>query len=92
LGVAYFSQGQTAFNANNHEEALPYLEDALRFLTDEATQWNQLLFMIASIHYNNPYEDRLRDARVLLEELYERAPTFQAAAVRAMLDSIEEQS
>jgi len=89
LGVEYYDQGLDAFNASDYYLALELLEQAFYFLDDEATQWNELLFMLGSIYYN---QGRNAEAEVLLLDLQERAPNHRAAPVRNILASIEDQS
>ena len=91
LGLEYYNTGLAAFNDNDYNLALVSLEYAHRFLDDEATQWNELLFMLASIYYNHS-DDRNDEAQELLLELQYRAPNHRAALVNSMLESIEEQS
>ena len=91
LGAEYYTEGRAAFNADDHALALIYLQDAHYFLDDEATQWNEILFMLASIFYSMG-GDRLAEAEEFLLDLQYRVPNFRATAIRNMLESIEAQS
>jgi len=93
LGAYYFEEGVSAFNNEDPEGAVESLELAFRFMrprgeVDEdeyPAQWNQLLFMLGSLYYD---DGRLDDAYDMLADLAERAPNVQTAAVTAMLESI----
>ena len=89
LGEEYYAQGLEAFNAEDYMMAIQHLEAAFYFLDEEATQWNELLFMLSSIYYSL---DRFEEAVEHLLWLQEYFPNFRAAAIGNILDSIEEQS
>lgn len=89
LGLAHYNTGHAAFHANNDPYlALVSLELAFRFLDESSTNWNELLFMLGSIYYN---DDRFGEARELLSALRERAPNHRPAMTGNMLNSIEAQ-
>ena len=88
VGVIHYNEGLEAFNENDYYFAITSLETALRFLDYEAAQWNQLLFMLGSLYYQ---EGRMDEAHFILSELAEHAPNHQRTQVTNMLTSIEEQ-
>jgi len=90
LGVEYYGEGLAAFNADDFALAAQHLQRAYYFLDEGAAQWNELLFMLASMHYNQG-EDHFDEAQVLLLDLQARVPNFRAAAIARMLESIESQ-
>jgi len=74
LGIGYYDAGLAAFNApRDSYMALVRLEDARRFLAEEATQWNRLLFMLGTLYHD---EERFDEAYEALNELRERAPAL----------------
>ena len=95
LGVYHFDEGVAAFNGDDPEGSVESLELALRFMrprdsgideeVEYPAQWNQLLFMLGSLYYE---DGRFSEAYDLLFELAERAPNVQTAAVTTMLESI----
>ena len=90
VGVERYNEGLAAFNANprNIDIALTHLEAAHRFLSEGATQWNELLFMLGTLHYD---AGRLPQAEELLTSLRDRAPNHRPQGTRNMLNSIEGQ-
>jgi tetratricopeptide (TPR) repeat protein len=73
LGVNYYTLGLAAFNANPRDSymAVVHLRNAHRFLSDDANQWNRLLFMLGTLYFN---EENFDAAYEMLDELRERAP------------------
>jgi len=96
LGVSYYTEGLSYFNANNFYGALPNLENAEHFLPDDATQRNMLLFMLGTIYYQH---NRIDEAYDTLTTLRDRAaaanfPGFtgaQRTAFSNMLNSVTAQ-
>jgi len=89
IGTEYYNEGLQAFNAEDSFLALASLENAKRFLNEESLQWNELLFMLATLYYNQT--DRIQDAYDLLISLQESSPEFRVSAIEEMLLSIESQ-
>jgi tetratricopeptide (TPR) repeat protein len=79
LGVSYYNLGLASFNANPRDSfmALNHLENAQRFLTNEAAQWNRMLFMLGTLYLD---EENFDDAYEVLDELRERAPGLPSGA------------
>jgi len=77
LGLEYYNVGHSAFNAATRDTylALTSLENAHRYLTEEALVWNRLLFMLGTLYYDTNEDDRSEDAYRFLNELRERAPS-----------------
>jgi tetratricopeptide (TPR) repeat protein len=74
IGVGYYTAGRNSFNPpRDSYMALQHLENAHRFLTPEAAQWNRVLFMLGSLYYA---DDNFDDAYEMLSELRERAPNL----------------
>jgi hypothetical protein len=96
IGLGYYNAGLASFNPpRDSYMALQNLENARRFLSDEAAQWNRLLFMLGTLYYN---EDRIDDAYEILSTLRERAPNLpspftgtERIAFNNMMASIEGQ-
>ena len=92
LGVFHFTEGISAFNNDDQDGAIESFELAYRFLRPRAdeeeypAQWNQLLFTLGSLYYE---DGRFDEAYTLLSELTERAPNVETATVTSMLESIE---
>lgn len=98
LGAEYYEMGLAAFNEADEAgffAALEYLALAERFWTPRPgegeepaypAQWNEMLLMIGTAHYET---NGFLEAYEVLEALAERAPNFRAAAVRAIMESIE---
>jgi len=90
LGLASYNAGLAAFTLNPRDVYLARvsLEAAFYFMTEDATQWNELLFMLGTIYYD---DERLDEAEDLLYNLRERAPNHRPQATTNMLNSIEAQ-
>ena len=93
LGLSYYNSGLDAFRANDFHMALVYLDDAHRFLDEEATQWNRLLFMLGRVHYLDGRHDTAYD---FLTQLRDRAapnfPNFtgtERTAIGNMISAVE---
>jgi len=90
IGLAHYNTGNTAFLANPRDVYLARasLEQAFYFMNDSATQWNELLFMLGSIYYD---DGRLEDAHELLYDLRTRAPNHRPQTTQNLLNSINTQ-
>jgi len=97
IGLGYYNAGLASFNPpRDSYMALNHLENARRFLTEDATQWNRLLFMLGTLYYNE--DGRLEEAYETLSVLRERAPGLpspftgtERTAFNNMMTSIEGQ-
>jgi cytochrome c-type biogenesis protein CcmH/NrfG len=97
LGLEYYNLGLAAFNApRDSYMALVHLENAHRFLSDEATQYNRLLFMLGVLYYDDE-QNRMEEAYAVLSALRERAPNLphpftgaERTLFNRMLNSLEE--
>lgn len=91
LGLINYNTGLAAFNANPRDTylALNALEAAFRFMNEDATQWNDLNFMLGTLYYD---DGRLSQAEELLSYVRERAPNFRPITITNMLNSIETQT
>jgi tetratricopeptide (TPR) repeat protein len=73
LGVEYYNLGLASFNPpRDSHMALQHLEKAHRFLSEDATQWNRMLFMLGTLYYDDGA--RMEDALEILTALDERTP------------------
>lgn len=96
LGLNYYNLGLAAFNApRDLHLAHRHLNDAYRFLNENATQWNRLLFMLATLHYA---DNNIDEAYCFLTQLRDRAapnfPNFtgtERTAIAGMTSRIEAQ-
>jgi len=97
LGLAYYNAGLASFNPpRDSYMALNQLENARLFLSEDATQWNRMLFMLGTLYYNE--DGRLEEAYDTLSALRERVPGLphpftgtERTAFNNMMTSIEGQ-
>jgi len=90
LGLSHYNTGLAAFNANPRDTYLARvnLELAFRFMDAYANQYNELLFMLGTLNYD---DERFEEAEALLYALRERAPNHRPQMTTNMLNSIADQ-
>jgi len=93
LGAEYFNAGRAAFAApRDSYMALVQLENAIRFMNEESTDWHRLLFMLGTLYYDENI--RVDDAYDMLTAVRQppNLPGFsggERTAINNMLTSLE---
>jgi hypothetical protein len=91
LGEQYYATGLAYFNANNMYGAIPNLQNAYRFMSEDVAQWNRLLFMIGRINYLHENIEASYDALAALRDRAPGLPNFtgtERTLINNMLVSI----